>query len=90
MWPSIPESLISLPFFTSVHPTQYPPYCHGDIPRHVHMGLEVIHPHLGSPQRITLGVVVNVVVIWLLGTLNVGHTGAGQHLHAAATLPHLG
>lgn len=54
------------------------------------MGLEVIHPHLGSPQRIALGVVVDVIVVWLLGALDVGHTGAREHLHAAATLPHLG
>lgn len=77
-----------LPCFCPPHP--YPPYCHGDIPCHVDVGLKIIHPHLGGPQRVTLGVVVDVIVIWLFGTLNVGHTGAGEYLHAATTLPHLG
>lgn len=92
----VAESLTSIPslgstsFLLSAHPTQRPPYRHRDIPRHVHVGLEIIHPHLRSSQRVTLGIVVNVVVVWLLGPLNVGHAGAGEYLHAAATLPHLG
>ena len=70
------------------HPA-WPAYGHGDVPGHVHVGLEAVHPHLGRSQGIALGVVVDVVVVGLLGALDVGHAGAGQHLHAAAALPHL-
>ena len=53
------------------------------------MGLEAVHPHLGRSQGVALGIVVDVVVVGLPGALDVGHAGAGQHLHAAAALPHL-
>ena len=73
----------------SPSPRGPPAYAHGDVPGHVHVGLEAVHPHLGRPQGIALRVVVDVVVVGLLGTLDVGHAGAGQNLHAAAALPHL-
>lgn len=64
-------------------------YGHGNIPGHVHVGLEAVHPHLGRPQGVALGVVIDVIVVGLLGAFDVCHTGAGQHLHAAPALPHL-
>lgn len=70
-------------------PAPPPTYGHGDVPGHVHVGLEAVHPHLSRPQSVALGVVVNVVVIGFPGALDVRHTGARQDLHAAATLPHL-
>lgn len=53
------------------------------------MGFVLVHPNLGGAQGISLGVVIDVVVVGLLGALDVRHPGAGQDLHAAATLPHL-
>lgn len=53
------------------------------------MGFVLVHPNLGGAQGISLGVVINVVVVGLLGALDVRHPGAGEDLHAAATLPHL-
>lgn len=70
-------------------PAPPPTYGHGDVPGHVHVGLEAVHPHLSRPQSVALGVVVNVVVVGFPGALDVRHTGARQDLHAAATLPHL-
>lgn len=64
-------------------------HIHGDVPGHVDVGLVFVHPHLGSPQSVALGVVIYVVVVGLLGALNVGHSGTGQDLHTAPTLPHL-
>lgn len=64
-------------------------HIHGDVPGHVDVGFVLVHPHLGGSQRVPLGVVVDVVVVGLLGALDVGHSGAGQHLHAASALPHL-
>lgn len=53
------------------------------------MGFVLVHPDLGGAQGIPLGVVIDVVVVGLLGALDVRHPGAGEDLHAAATLPHL-
>lgn len=64
-------------------------HIHRDVPGHVDVGLVLVHPDLGGPQGIPLGVVVNVIVVRLLCPLDVCHSGAGQHLHAPATLPHL-
>lgn len=70
-------------------PAPPPTYGHGDVPGHVHVGLEAVHPHLSRPQSVALGVVVDVVVVGFPGALDVRHAGARQDLHAAATLPHL-
>lgn len=64
-------------------------YVHGDVPGHVDVGFVLVHPNLGGAQGIPLGVVIDVVVVGLLGALDVRHPGAGEDLHAAATLPHL-
>lgn len=64
-------------------------YVHGDVPGHVDVGFVLVHPNLGGAQGISLGVVIDVVVVGLLGALDVCHPGAGEDLHAAATLPHL-
>lgn len=64
-------------------------YVHGNVPGHVDVGFVFIHPDLGGSQGISLGVVVDVVVVGLLGALDVSHSGAREDLHAAATLPHL-
>lgn len=53
------------------------------------MPLVVVHPDLGHAQRVALGVEADVVVVGLLLALDVRHPGAGQHLHAAPTQPHL-
>lgn len=53
------------------------------------MGFVFVHPHLSSPQGIAFSVVIYVIVVGLLGALDVGHSGTGEYLHAAATLPHL-
>ena len=65
------------------------PYLQRQVPRDVDVPFVVIHPHLGHPQSIALGVKTNVVVVGLLLALDVSHPGAGQDLHAAATQPHL-
>ena len=64
-------------------------YVHGDVPGHVDVRFVFIHPHLGGPQCVALGVVIYVVVVGLLGSLDVSHSGAGKDLHTASTLPHL-
>lgn len=64
-------------------------YVHGDVPGHVDVGFVFIHPDLGGSQGISLGVVVDVVVVGLLGALDVSHSGTRQDFHAAATLPYL-
>lgn len=53
------------------------------------MGFVLVHPNLGGAQGISLGVVINVVVVGLLGALDVRHPGTREDLHAAAALPHL-
>lgn len=65
-------------------------YCHGDVPGHVNVWLEVVHPDLGGAQGVALCIVIDVVVVGLLGALDVRHAWAGQHLHAPPALPHLG
>lgn len=75
------------PILTALHPHTY---CHGDVPRHVNMGLEVIHPDLCSPQGIALCIVINIIVVGFLCAFDVCHTRAGQHLHTSSTLPDLG
>lgn len=64
-------------------------YIHGNIPGHVDVGFVFIHPHLSSPQGIALSVVIYVIVVGLLGTLDVGHSGTWQDFHTPSTLPHL-
>lgn len=53
------------------------------------MGFVFVHPHLSGPQGIPLSVVIYVVVVGLLGSLDVGHSGTWQDLHTPPTLPHL-
>lgn len=64
-------------------------YLQGQVPGDVDVPLVVVHPDLGHAQRVALGVEADVVVVGLLLALDVGHPGAGQHLHAAPTQPHL-
>lgn len=64
-------------------------YVHGDVPGHVDVGFVLVHPNLGGAQSVSLGVVIDVVVVGLLGALDVRHPGTGEDLHAATTLPHL-
>lgn len=64
-------------------------YLQGQVPRDVHVGLVVVHPDLGHPQSVPLGVKADVAVVRFLLPLDVGHPGARQDLHAAAAEPHL-
>ncbi len=64
-------------------------HIHGDIPGHVDVGLILIHPNFCCPQRVPLGIVVNVVVVWFLCAFDVSYSSTREHLHTAATLPHL-
>lgn len=41
------------------------------------MGLEAVHPDLGSPEGIALGIVIDVIVVGFPSALDVGHAGAG-------------
>ena len=52
----------------------YITHVHGNVPGHVHMGFVLIHPDLGSAQGVALGIVIDVVVVWLLGAFDVGHS----------------
>ena len=65
------------------------PYLQRQVPRDVDVRFVVVHPHLGHPQGVALGVETDVVVVGLLLALDVSHPGAGQDLHAAAAQPHL-
>lgn len=53
------------------------------------MGLVFIHPDLGGSQGISLGIVINVIVVGLLRALDVSHSGTWEDFHTAATLPYL-
>lgn len=64
-------------------------YLQRQIPRYVDMRLVVVHPDLGYPECVPLGVEADVTVIGFLLPLNVGHPGARKDLHAATTEPHL-
>lgn len=64
-------------------------YIDGNVPGHVDVGFVFIHPHLGGPQSIAFGIVIDVVVVGFLGALDVGNSGTRQDLHAPSTLPHL-
>lgn len=61
----------------------------GNVPGHVDMALELIHPDLGHAQRVPAHMGGQVLRVGLVCSLNVGNPGAGQHLHAPSTLPHL-
>lgn len=52
-------------------------YCHGDVPCHVNVRLEVIHPDLSSPQGVALCIVIDVVVVGFLCAFDVRHTRTG-------------
>lgn len=53
------------------------------------MRLVVVHPDLGYPERVPLGVEADVAVVGFLLPLDVSHPRAWEDLHAAATEPHL-
>lgn len=75
-----------------VHRAQLPCVCvylQRDIPGHVDVVLVVVHPHLSHPQGVSAHAGGQVLRVGFVGTLDVGDPGAGQNLHAAATLPHL-
>lgn len=64
-------------------------YLQRQIPRYVHMRLVVVHPDLGYPERVPLGVEADVAVVGLLLPLDVSHPRARKDLHAATAEPHL-
>lgn len=64
-------------------------YLQRNIPGHVDVALVLVHPDLSHPQSVTPHVGRQVLRVGFVGALNVGNPGAGQHLHAAAALPHL-
>lgn len=64
-------------------------YVYGDVPGHVDVRFVFIHPHLSGPQGITLGIVIDVIVVGLLSAFDVGDSSTGENLHTPTTLPHL-
>lgn len=66
-----------------------PSHLHGDVPGQVDIGLVFIHPDLSHAESVAARMVSYVAVVGLLDPRDVSHPGAGQHLHAASTEPHL-
>lgn len=64
-------------------------YLQGNIPGHVDVTLVLVHPDLGHPQGVAPHVGRQVLRVGFVGALDVRDPGAGQHLHAATTLPDL-
>lgn len=64
-------------------------HLHGDVPGHVDVTFELIHPNLGHSQGVSPHVRSQVLGVGLVRSLYVSDSSAGQDLHAAATLPHL-
>lgn len=53
------------------------------------MTLVLVHPDLGHPQSVATHVGRQVLRVGFVGALDVCNPRAGQHLHAATTLPNL-
>lgn len=64
-------------------------YLHGDVPGHVDVTFELVHPNLGHSESVPPHVRSQVLGVGLVCALYVSDPSAGQDLHAASTLPHL-
>lgn len=66
-----------------------PTHLHGNVPGHVDVAFELIHPNLRHPEGVASDVRGEVLGVRFMGALDVGDASAGQDLDAAAALPHL-
>lgn len=64
-------------------------HLHGNIPSHVDVTFELVHPNLCDPEGVSPHMRRQVLGVGFVSPLNVGDASAGQDLHAPSTLPHL-
>lgn len=64
-------------------------HLHGNVPGHVDVAFELIHPDLGHSEGVPSDMRGEVLGVRFMGSLYVCDASAGQDLDAAATLPHL-